>query len=147
MPDFDQASSRYRWTLKRSASSITQAAQKLGHELGTIHSIEPLTHTPQGRVKTLRLSGTRGSAVVNANRFRFAARLYSTLWHVERQGSGPNAQFAFKGGGWGHGLGMSQWGARQLAADGWNGEQIVKHYYTGVELKQLDAEPTAPPVS
>lgn len=144
VPDFDQASSRYRWTLKRSAATLSDAARKLGHDLGTLHSIEPLSHTPQGRVKTLRLSGTSGSAVVNANRFRFAARLYSTLWQVERQGQGPSAQFVFKGGGWGHGLGMSQWGARQLAADGWQGDAIARYYYTDVEIIDLPESPTTP---
>jgi stage II sporulation protein D len=47
------------------------------------------------------------------------------------------SSFTFKGNGWGHLLGMSQWGARGMAEAGYTYQQIVKHYYTGTELKPL----------
>jgi stage II sporulation protein D len=46
--------------------------------------------------------------------------------------------FTFTGNGWGHLLGMSQWGARGMAEQGYTYEQILKHYYTGVEVKRLN---------
>ncbi|WP_394141248.1 SpoIID/LytB domain-containing protein [Cytobacillus oceanisediminis] len=45
--------------------------------------------------------------------------------------------FTFKGDGWGHLLGMSQWGARGMAEAGNTFDQILKHYYTGIEVKNL----------
>src|SRR5215211_4553331 len=42
--------------------------------------------------------------------------------------------FAFSGRGWGHGVGMSQWGAYGYALHGWTYDRIVDHYYTGTEL-------------
>lgn len=42
--------------------------------------------------------------------------------------------FTFSGGGWGHGVGMSQWGARGFAANGWNHQQILTHYYQGTQV-------------
>ncbi|KDR96081.1 stage II sporulation protein D [Peptoclostridium litorale DSM 5388] len=45
-------------------------------------------------------------------------------------------QFTFEGKGWGHGLGMSQWGARKMAELGYGYEDILKHYYTGVEIEE-----------
>ncbi len=42
--------------------------------------------------------------------------------------------FTFSGGGWGHGIGMSQWGARGFAANGWNHQQILTHYYQGTQV-------------
>ncbi|MHC0037879.1 SpoIID/LytB domain-containing protein [Pseudoneobacillus sp. C159] len=45
--------------------------------------------------------------------------------------------YRFKGDGWGHMLGMSQWGARGMAEAGFTHDQIIKHYYTGVEIKKL----------
>ncbi len=134
--DFDQAASRYRWTLERSTRQIEQALEKLGHNVGAIQHIEPLTHTPQGRVKTLKVIGSRGSVTLNSNKFRFAARLYSTKWKVQKQGQ----NFVFNGGGWGHALGMSQWGARQMAADGYLAKDIVKHYYQGVDIQSLESD-------
>ncbi|TCO79853.1 SpoIID/LytB domain-containing protein [Marinisporobacter balticus] len=44
-------------------------------------------------------------------------------------------QYTFTGKGWGHGLGMSQWGAKKMAEDGFNYEQILTHYYTGTNIK------------
>lgn len=143
VPDFDQAASRYRWKLERSQQDLQTAAQKLGLNLGQIRAVEPLTHTPQGRVKTLRLVGSQDSALVDANQFRFAAHLYSTLWQVQPSGSGSKRQFEFSGGGWGHGLGMSQWGARQLALNGKSAAEIVKYYYRGIEIQDLNASPAA----
>lgn len=46
----------------------------------------------------------------------------------------------FEGGGWGHGIGLSQYGARGFAANGWTAEQIVTHYYQGTSVS-----PTASP--
>lgn len=45
--------------------------------------------------------------------------------------------YVFHGKGWGHGIGMSQWGARGMAIDGYDYEQILEYYYRDVELKQI----------
>ncbi|MZQ76147.1 MAG: SpoIID/LytB domain-containing protein [Peptoclostridium sp.] len=44
-------------------------------------------------------------------------------------------QYVFNGRGWGHGLGMSQWGAKKMADSGYSYIDILKHYYTGVEIE------------
>lgn len=44
--------------------------------------------------------------------------------------------YTFNGKGWGHGVGMSQWGAKGLAEAGYSYRQIIKHYYTGVEIEK-----------
>jgi stage II sporulation protein D len=40
--------------------------------------------------------------------------------------------------GFGHGVGMSQYGANAMAKDGADYEDIIKHYYTGVEIKNME---------
>jgi stage II sporulation protein D len=44
--------------------------------------------------------------------------------------------FTFYGSGWGHGIGLSQWGAQGLATKGWGPGKIVKHYYRGTTVAQ-----------
>lgn len=44
--------------------------------------------------------------------------------------------FIFCGRGWGHGVGLSQWGSLTLAKNGWKGERILMHYYPGTEVKR-----------
>ena len=52
-------------------------------------------------------------------------------------------QFRMFGAGFGHGLGMSQWGAFGLAKKGWGAEKIVKHFYSGTRVARTDAAPNA----
>ena len=47
--------------------------------------------------------------------------------------------FLFQGGGLGHGVGMSQNGANQMAKEGWNYSEILKFFYTGVDLTPVSA--------
>jgi stage II sporulation protein D len=141
--DFDQAAPRYRWSKVISQSQLQGALAKLGENIGQIRQIEAIEKTPQGRVKRVRFTGTQGTTEVDANKFRFAAGLSSTLWQAQSDSGKPPRAFTFDGGGWGHGLGMSQWGARQMAADGKTATEIIQHYYTGVDITHL--EPAASP--
>jgi SpoIID/LytB domain protein len=49
--------------------------------------------------------------------------------------AGPNDEFHWFGAGFGHGLGMSQWGAYGLAQEGWGAAKILTHYYTGTRVR------------
>jgi stage II sporulation protein D len=55
--------------------------------------------------------------------------------------AGAATTFLVDGRGWGHGIGMSQYGARGFAESGWNHERILKHYYRGTELEQQAPRP------
>lgn len=64
---------------------------------------------------------------------------YSVLYgngvqgYISLSASGAET-YVINGGGYGHGVGMSQWGARGMAENGFTYDQILKHYYTGIEL-------------
>lgn len=58
-----------------------------------------------------------------------------TLSGVEYARTGAS-EYVFTGRGWGHGLGMSQWGAYKMANDGKTFREILKHYYTGIEIER-----------
>jgi SpoIID/LytB domain protein len=62
-----------------------------------------------------------------------AASLGSVAMSTEAR---ADASFTFYGAGFGHGLGMSQWGAFGLAQDGWSHQQILTHYYSGTAVAQ-----------
>ncbi len=49
--------------------------------------------------------------------------------------------FTFYGSGFGHGLGMSQWGAYGLAQEGWTHQRVLTHFYSGTKLAKADAPP------
>jgi stage II sporulation protein D len=50
------------------------------------------------------------------------------------------SEFQISGGGYGHGIGLSQWGAYGMAQAGNNFQQILLHYYTGVQLAKLEVQ-------
>ena len=55
--------------------------------------------------------------------------------------AGAGTLFLIDGRGWGHGIGMSQYGARGYAESGWGYQRILAHYYPGTELKVVPARP------
>ena len=50
--------------------------------------------------------------------------------------SGGSGTFVITGSGWGHSVGMSQWGAYSMAQSGYTYDQILTFYYTGIEVRQ-----------
>lgn len=142
--DFDQNAPKFKWEKTFTNKDIQDGLTKLGQDVGEIKEIKGIEFTPQKRVKKVEITGTKGKVVVDSNKFRFAVGLNSTLWNVESSSvllkKSPK-NFTFKGGGWGHGLGMSQWGANQMSQEGKKYEEILKHFYTGVDLSNILNEP------
>ena len=57
----------------------------------------------------------------------------------ESAAAAPDPLFQFQGSGWGHGVGLSQYGARAMAESGSNASQIVTYYYTGTSVQALNS--------
>src|SRR5688572_32583428 len=55
--------------------------------------------------------------------------------------AGAGTVFLIDGRGWGHGIGMSQYGARGFAEAGWGHQRILAHYYRGTQLRVVPARP------
>ena len=91
--------------------------------------IKTLETTAGGRVKTIKLGNLELSGVEVRN----LLGLRSANFTVDITEN--NIKFVVKG--YGHGVGMSQTGADALAKQGESYENIIKHYYTGVEINNL----------
>src|SRR3954451_18744006 len=68
----------------------------------------------------------------------FTATLVALLLAAAPAAAKPKATFTIKGAGFGHGVGMSQYGAMGYAEHGWNAAAILAHYYTGTALGTTD---------
>lgn len=121
------------WRAEFSAEQVLQACRDAGTEIESLESIEIGERGESGRAVTLQVNGK----AVSAPSFRIhigAQKLKSTLIDtIETEGD----SVVFTGRGYGHGVGMSQWGAYQMAQAGKSAEEIVHHYFTGVELVEL----------
>jgi stage II sporulation protein D len=85
-----------------------------------------------GRIKNMQV----GSKVIKGTEFRQLFELKSTDFKWER--SGKNIKIMSTG--FGHGVGMSQYGADAMAKNGANYVDIIKHYYSGVEIRRINTK-------
>jgi len=135
----DRFSPFTNWT---SELSLGQAQARLGRYAAGIGPLIDLRVVSRGRSRRatdLELVGSNGTAHVRGGRIRSALGLREQLFVIERHydDDGRVTGFAFLGRGWGHGVGMCQVGAYGLARQGFTYEQILKAYYTGIELTRL----------
>ena len=133
----------YPWEKNVTAQQLGELLAKRGKNIGEIKKIElsPIKigkaskdRTISGRVKMVIFVGKNGRASVSGNDLRSMLGLKSTLFSMSL-----NRHVVFiKGYGWGHGLGMSQYGAKAYAdSERWDYKKILQHYYHGAQLKKL----------
>lgn len=135
----DRFSPFTNWTAEL---SLGQAQARLGRYAGGVGSLTDLRVIARGRSKRatdLEVIGTEGRRQVLGGRIRSALRLREQLFVIERKydEAGRVVGFIFHGRGWGHGVGMCQVGAYGLAKQGFRYDEILKAYYSGIELSRM----------
>lgn len=130
-PDSEKAPTNVKnWTVSFSADEVAKAATATGVKTESVSSINLGKKGESGRVATLLINGQNVSAP--ALRLQLGStELKSTLI---RSVSLENGKVTFTGSGYGHGVGMSQWGAYAMAEEGKSYEQIIHHYFRNVSL-------------
>ncbi|MFO5526976.1 MAG: SpoIID/LytB domain-containing protein [Cuspidothrix sp.] len=131
VPDFDQNIKECNWTK-------TFTPGELSARIGGVGNVKDMiieTVSPFRSVKTLKIIGDRGTKVLAREQVRTALKIKSTRFTV---GKDANGSFVLQGLGFGHGVGMSQWGAYELAKRGANHLQILGYYYQGVALTPIE---------
>jgi stage II sporulation protein D len=133
---FSAGSPHYSWSLDLRLGDIADALRRHGIDVGTLEAIEVAERTASLRAAAVTLRGSRGSARIRGNDFRRILgydTLKSTLFAVAVDGT--VARFA--GRGYGHGVGLCQWGARGMAEQGYDAYRILEFYYPGTRLGSL----------
>lgn len=128
------------WTKTVSTADLEKKLAAKGHNIGRLRAVElsPLAvgraakdRTASGRVKAMTAVGTKGRATLTGTAWRSLLGLKSALFDAKL----TKDSVTFTGFGAGHGLGISQWGAKRLAEAGKSYADILHHYYTGVTLQ------------
>jgi stage II sporulation protein D len=129
------SSPRFRWTLKVSALELQRA---FGFP---VEGIRVLARWDSGRAKTVEIRTQQGSKprwirkpAAEIRSILGAERLRSTAFDVQR---GPDGHFVFDGRGNGHGVGMCQWGAKEMGERGQTFSSILSHYYPASRLLRV----------
>jgi len=135
----DRFSPFANWTRGLSVAQVQARLARSARGIGSIVDLRVVSRGASYRVTDLEIVGTNGTAHVRGGRIRSALGLREQLFVIDREydDDGRVTEFVFTGRGWGHGVGMCQVGAYGLAKQGWTAEQIIKTYYTGVELTKI----------
>ena len=91
--------------------------------------IGEITHTQGGSVHRIKV----GDKTLKGTELRSALGLKSACFKISTE----NENIVFRVSGYGHGVGMSQYGANYCAKEGMSYDEILKKYYSGIELKNI----------
>ncbi len=120
---WDRNASSYLRTEEKELSALLML---LGIDLSDENSIEIISRNNSGRVSNVRIGNKNYSGV----ELRNLLGLRSADFDLEVQ----NNKVIITTRGYGHGVGMSQYGAKGMAENGYNYQQILRHYYQGISL-------------
>jgi len=135
-PSADRYSRLAEWQVHKTKQDIDTAFRSLN--LGEIRGLRVIERGLSERPVSTEITGARGRSVVRALNLRTMLGLRDSLFYFdeERNSKGDLIGITFYGQGWGHGVGMCQVGAYGMALDGASYDQILKKYYTGIDLKK-----------
>ncbi len=134
--DFCRNSPHYRWQEKIKICDFMQAFKKSGYSWGRIDTVLVGERYDTGYVKTIQIFADGKEYVIPSKEFRRilgANRIKSRRFLLEK----VKDYLYIKGYGWGHGIGLCQWGAYGMAKQNFNFRQILEYYYPGSEIKKL----------
>lgn len=127
-----------RWKRNFRLKDIQDKLNARGYNIGAIGSIEVLDRNASDRIRNLRITSRDGKSLrISGKDFRNAIGpndIRSNSYDVVMRGYYVD----FYGRGWGHGVGLCQWGAYGMAQLQFNYRAILWHYYPGAKLTSLD---------
>ena len=130
----------YEWTVTYAVDELSALiARRSGHDIGTLTALEPLETGSSGRIRTLKVVGTRETLIVGKElmirRILSESHLKSSAFTAAFTSDG---KVRLTGRGWGHGVGLCQIGAAVMGSRGYPYDQILSHYYPGADLTRYE---------
>jgi stage II sporulation protein D len=137
---FDLNSPWYQWRTDVGLPMLEQRLRDEGFPVGVIASLAPATYTKAGRVIQVRILHSGGELYVKGDDLRRVLG-YTVLPSTQFDFDVDGLQVQFAGRGNGHGVGLCQWGAKELAERGYSAETILRYYYPGADIRDLNSLP------
>jgi len=126
----------YHWKKKLGKNEIENKLNVTKSKVKKIRNITTEEIGPGGHCSTIKIEHAGGTKRVNANDFRLMVgpnNLRSTSFKIKNNGS----SFIFEGSGWGHGVGLCQYGTQDMAKSGFKWFDILRHYYPEIDLVKI----------
>lgn len=126
------------WNASLSAGQVQSRLSRYVRGIGTLYDLNIKKAGYSRRAIELEIIGSNGTKILKGGKIRSALRLREQLFVINKRYSGSTvAGYTFTGRGWGHGVGMCQYGAFGLAKMGVKFDEIIKHYYSGSDLTKM----------
>jgi stage II sporulation protein D len=124
------------WNVSLSPSAVQSRLSRYVRGIGTLYDVKIKEKGFSRRAIELEIVGSNGVKSLKAGKIRSALRLKEQLFVINKRygANGTVTSYNFTGRGWGHGVGMCQYGAYGMAKMGVKYDRIVKHYYSGIDL-------------
>ena len=135
-PETAENSENYNWSATFTKSEILSALREMGVSVSSLSSFIVGEKDESGRATTFRM----GDSEFSANTFRLkigSTKMKSTL--IDDIVVSANS-IAFTGRGYGHGVGMSQWGAKIMAEEGKTADEIIEYYFENIDIVYVNYE-------
>ncbi|MEA3560659.1 MAG: SpoIID/LytB domain-containing protein [Candidatus Omnitrophota bacterium] len=133
---FCKHSPHFHWKRTIGLNEIRGKLSKAKYEVGRIKNLIVDERNLSGRIRNIEVIGAKASVSIPANKFRHLIGINlikSTNFSIKIAGK----KAVFSGTGWGHGIGLCQWGAYFMARKGYDYKEILSHYYPGAEIKNI----------
>ncbi len=132
--------SRYRWERRFTAAEVDALVAELG--VGRVMALAVPERGVSGRARSLLISGESGAREIRGElvirrRFRMLNSAMFEVGPEKDAATGAITHWVFRGGGWGHGVGLCQTGAIGRAEAGHDYRQILRHYFNGAEVAPI----------
>lgn len=158
---FDDLSPYYRWSKDWTVNELKDVLSKtlpsqsktgfvtpevnVGENIGNIISIKALERGSSGKIIKLEIKTDKNTYVVQKELvirrcFQKNGISLPSANFVITYINSANPVYKFSGGGFGHGVGLSQWGAGKMGSLGYTFDQILQHYYKGIKLATIPIE-------
>ncbi|RPI74272.1 MAG: SpoIID/LytB domain-containing protein [Ignavibacteriales bacterium] len=143
--DFDQETKDfYRWEIKYSQEEIKKIINtKSGIDFGDILDLEPVERGESARLVKMKIVGSKKTLTIGKEleirKVLSDTHLYSSAIIIDKENIINNVpgSFIISGAGWGHGVGLCQIGAAVMAAQGYQFDEILLHYFKYAKLKKI----------
>ena len=123
------------WTTSLGVSAVQSRLSRYVRGIGTLYDVNIKRQGYSRRAAELEIIGSNGTKILKGGAIRSALRLKEQLFVINKRYSGNQVtNYTFTGRGWGHGVGMCQYGAYGMAKMGVKYDDIIRHYYTGVDV-------------
>ena len=124
------------WRITVSSATIQNAVNRFAPRAGTYKSMTITSRTASGRPSSILINGT--TSITGTNVYAFARAIGAKSSMIGLASSNP---LVIVGYGNGHGVGLSQYGAKWFAQSGYAYKQILSYYYSGVSIGQYEVAP------